>query len=75
MAPGNAFLRDLERDADPWGAVEVHTVWTPFDAMIVPPRSSVLPGAASDTQLPILIHRWVPNDPRTIAHVVRVLTA
>lgn len=74
MAPGSALLADLARDADPWGEVEVHTLSTPFDLMIVPPRSSVLPRATSDTRLPIGMHRWLVNDPRAIAHVVRVLS-
>jgi triacylglycerol lipase len=74
MRPGSALLTDLARDADPWGAVEVHTLWTPFDLMIVPPRSSVLAGAASDTTLRIGMHRWLANDPRAIAHVLGLLT-
>jgi triacylglycerol lipase len=75
MAPGSALLQDLSRDLDPWGDVEVHTIWTPFDGMIVPPRSSALRGTRSDTQFPVLLHRWLVSDPRAIAHVVRILTA
>lgn len=74
MQPGSALLRDLASDADPWGAVEVHTLWTPFDLMIVPPRSSVLPGAASDTRVPVGLHRWIVSDQRAIARVVDLLT-
>lgn len=75
MRPGSALLTDLARDRDPWGRAEVHTLWTPFDGMIVPPRSSLLPGATSDLRLPIALHRWIVSDPRAIAHVVRVLAA
>jgi triacylglycerol esterase/lipase EstA (alpha/beta hydrolase family) len=75
MAPDSALLRDLETDADPWGDVEVHTLWTPYDGMIVPPRSSVMRGTRSDARLPILVHRWLASDPRAVEHVVRVLTA
>lgn len=74
MAPGSALLRDLERDADPWGPVEVHTLWTPFDLMIVPPRSSRLPRVVSDVTLPIPLHRSLAYDPRAVAHVVHVLS-
>lgn len=73
MAPGSAWIRELERDTDPWGACEVHTLWTPLDGMIVPPRSSRLPGSTSDRQIPVLMHRWLVDDPRAIAHVVDVL--
>ncbi len=75
MRPGSPLLRDLAGDADPWGEVEVHTLWTPFDLMIVPPRSSRLPRAKSETTLPIALHRWLVTDPRAIAHVVHVLSA
>jgi hypothetical protein len=68
------LLRELASDADPWGDVEVHTIWTPFDGMIVPPRSSMLDGAKSDTRFRIGMHRWLVDDPHVIAHVVRVLT-
>src|SRR5207342_504947 len=59
MAPGSALLADLASDRAGWGDVEVHTLWTPFDGMIVPPRSSLLPGARSDEQVPVLLHRWL----------------
>lgn len=75
MRPGSALLSDLERDVDPWGAVQVHTLWTPYDLMIVPPRSSVLAAVESDTRLPIAMHRWLVSDPRAIDHVVGVLSA
>ncbi len=74
MRPHSELLRDLERDTDPWGSVEVHTLWTPFDLMIVPPRSSRLEGSTSELRLPIALHRWLADDARAIAHVVRVLT-
>ena len=75
MAPGSALLADLASDRDAWGDVEVHTLWTPFDGMIVPPRSSSMLGVRSETRVPSLLHRWLVNDPRAIAHVVRILTA
>lgn len=74
MRPNSPLLRDLASDADPWGTVEVHTLWTPFDLMIVPPRSSMLPGSAGNLRLPIGLHRWIVSDPRAIAHVVEVFT-
>jgi triacylglycerol lipase len=73
MRPGSALLRDLDADADPWRSVEVHTLWTPYDLMIVPPRSSRLRHAQSETVLPVRMHRWLVSDPRAIAHVVNVL--
>jgi len=69
MSPGSPLLIDLEADEDPFGEVEVHCVWTPYDLMIVPPSSSRL-AAAEDHPLPILLHRWMIDDPRAIARSI-----
>jgi triacylglycerol lipase len=73
MRPDSALLRDLASDADPWGPVEVHSVWTPFDLMILPPRSSELSQVASATRIPVKMHRWMLSDPRVLDHVASVL--
>lgn len=66
MRPGSALLLDLAADADPWGPVEVHVLYTPFDLMIVPARSSVLGGARSVTALNVALHRWMITDARAL---------
>lgn len=73
MRPDSALLRDLASDPDPWGPIEVHTIWTPYDLMILPPRSSQLPGVRSDTRLPVGMHRWMLSDPRVLDHVAKLL--
>ena len=72
MRPSSDLLRALAQDADPWGEVEVHSVWTPFDLMIVPPRSSRLP-ACREHVLPVPLHRWMITDARAIARVSEIL--
>lgn len=74
MRPGSPLLAALDADPDPWGEVEVHTMWTPYDLMIVPPRSSRLRGAASDHCIPIALHRWMITHPRAIERVVAILS-
>ena len=74
MRPGSELLRDLASDPDPWGDVEVHTVWTPLDLMIMPPRSSRLPHVASETQIRVPLHALVPSDRRVQARVIDVLS-
>lgn len=59
MRPGSALLRDLEADVDPFGAVEVHCLYTPFDAMIVPAKSAVLRQAKSVRTLAMPLHRMM----------------
>lgn len=75
MRPDSALLRELAADADPWGDVEVHVLYTPYDLMIVPAASSRLGGAASETVLPIPLHRWMIEDRRAIARVAAILGA
>lgn len=75
MRPKSPLLEDLAQDDDPFGEVEVHTLWTPFDAMIVPPRSSRLSAAASDHRLPIALHRWMITHPRAVERVKAILSA
>ncbi len=43
MRPGSEFLRDLESDAERLRELEFTSLWTPFDLVILPAHSSVLP--------------------------------
>jgi triacylglycerol lipase len=73
MRPESPLLADLERDRDPWGPVEVHTLWTPYDLMIVPAHSSQLRGVREDHRLTIALHRWMITHPRAIERVCSIL--
>jgi triacylglycerol lipase len=73
MRPGSALLRDLDADADPFGPVEVHCLYTPFDLMILPPKSSILGGARSVRRLPIAMHRFMVRDARVLDHIAGIL--
>lgn len=74
MRPESALLRDLAADADPFGDVEVHCVYTPWDAMVLPARTAVLPGARSVTAVPVAMHRFMITDPRVLDLVAAILT-
>jgi triacylglycerol lipase len=43
MRPGSPFLRDLNRDVEVLDRIDFTSIWTPFDLMILPAHSSVLP--------------------------------
>lgn len=73
MRPRSALLRDLAADADPFGAVEVHCLYTPFDVMVTPARTAVLPGARSVTAVPVALHRFMITDPRVLDRVAAIL--
>jgi triacylglycerol lipase len=74
MRPGSTLLRDLDADPNPFGQVEVHCLHTPFDLMILPPKSSVLKHARSSRAFSVGLHRWMIEDPRVLDHVAGVLT-
>lgn len=75
MRPESALLRDLDADTDPWGAVEVHVLYTPFDLMIVPATSSRLPGAKSETVVRVPLHRFMISDARSLDVIAQKLRA
>lgn len=72
MRPGSALLVALDRDADPWGEVQVWSFWTPYDLVIVPASSSVLPRARHAT-FPVLLHPWMLTDERVLRAVSQAL--
>jgi triacylglycerol lipase len=45
MRPRSAFLQDLEKDAHVLRSVKFTSLYTPLDTVIVPARSSAVPGA------------------------------
>jgi pimeloyl-ACP methyl ester carboxylesterase len=66
-------LDELARDPSPWGTVEVHAWFTPWDLMIIPAHSSVLPEAAV-RKFPVALHRWMVSDQRVIRALVETLS-
>jgi triacylglycerol lipase len=51
----------------------VHCFWTPFDLMVVPARSAILPGARTVQKFAVAMHRWMVTDARVTAAVREVL--
>jgi triacylglycerol lipase len=72
LRPGSPFLRDLARDAHEADGVDLVSIWTPFDLMIVPARSSALPGARN-FRLLLPHHRALVTDRRALRLVVALL--
>lgn len=73
MRPGSKLLHDLASDVDPFGAVEVHCVYTPFDLVILPAKSSVLPGSRSSRAIKVALHGFMIFDRRVHDHVAEIL--
>lgn len=73
MRPASDLLRDLAADADPWGSVEVHCLYTPFDLMIVPAKSAVLPNARAVHRFTVPMHRFMITNARVLDSVAAIL--
>ncbi len=73
MRPGSALLRDLASDPDPFGSVQVHCLYTPFDLMILPAKSSILAHAHSIEALPVPMHRLMIRDARVLDRIAQLL--
>lgn len=71
MRPGSSFLRDLARDSECLRRVEFTSVWTPFDLLIVPARSSAAAGART-IRLAVAAHRLMLTS-RRVFRVVETL--
>jgi triacylglycerol lipase len=73
MRPGSELLRGLAADEAPFGDVQVFSLWTPLDLMIVPAGSSRLAGARERT-FPVILHPLMLRDGRVLRSVEEALT-
>jgi triacylglycerol lipase len=74
LRPGSPFLRDLARDVHRLDGLLVASVWTPFDLVIVPARSSVLP-VGRNLRWPLAHHRALLTSRRLARALVELLGA
>lgn len=73
MRPQSDFLQDLNRDY--WqilAKIQVTTIWTPLDLIIIPPKSSCL-GIGKEINLPVLLHPLMLTDNRVLKLVAQAL--
>jgi triacylglycerol lipase len=73
MRPNSPFIKDLNSDVEMLKQLNFTSIWTPYDLMIVPARSSQMP-LGKQVILPIALHPWMLTDSRTLAIVVEALT-
>ncbi len=69
MRPHSDFLEDLNRDIkNQFSHLDCLILWTPFDLMITPASSSILPVGKS-LNFPVLLHKWMISDVRVFKAV------
>jgi triacylglycerol lipase len=74
MRPDSAWLRELNRDVATLEAIDVTSIWTPLDLMILPPQSSRLP-VGREVLVAAPIHALMLHDPRSLRAVAEALSA
>ncbi len=73
MRPGSDFLQDLNRDADMLTKLQFSSIWTPWDFIIVPARSSRMP-VGLEFKVPVVTHGLMVRHPRSMAAVAEALS-
>jgi triacylglycerol lipase len=72
MRPGSAFLRDLATDERRLSKIEFTSLWTPYDAIIVPSHSSVMP-EARNVKMQVICHPLMVWQKSCMAEVAKAL--
>ena len=74
MRPNSPFLEDLNRDAiAQLSRLNFTSLWTPYDLMILPAQSSLMP-VGQAIELPVFLHRWMVSDSRSLQVIAQLLT-
>lgn len=73
MRPKSSLLEDLNRDVAILQQLQVTVLWTPFDLMILPARSSQM-NVGREFKIPVSLHAWMVSDSRTLATVAQQLS-
>lgn len=74
MRPDSDFLKDLNSDLTVCLAnIRVTWLWTPYDLIIMPPRSTCLP-IGREVKLPVAFHPWMLTDNRSLVAVKEALS-
>ncbi len=73
MCPHSSLLQDLNRDGEEMlREINFTTIWTPFDLMIVPAKSSLMP-VGKQIKLNIFLHPWMLWDMKCLEVVADAL--
>lgn len=73
MRSNSQFLQDLNTDAHILEQLNFTSIWTPYDLMIVPAKSSQMP-VGKEIIVRVLLHPAMLTDPKSLAAVASALT-
>jgi triacylglycerol lipase len=72
LRPGSAFLADLAQDSHVLSQIDFTSIWTPWDLMILPPHSSLIPHG-SPVRLRVPTHWHMLRNPQVFRAVETAL--
>ncbi|WP_341525010.1 triacylglycerol lipase [Nostoc sp. UHCC 0302] len=72
MRPNSLFLKDLNADVAMLKQLNFTSIWTPYDLMILPAKSSQMP-VGREVIVPVALHPWMLTDIRVLATVTEAL--
>jgi len=73
MRPGSAFLQKLNRDCSTLRDLNVTSLWTPLDLIILPAKSSRLP-CGTNRKIPVLAHPLMILQRRPLDEIAKALS-
>ena len=73
MRPGSAFLQKLNRDCSALRDLNITSFWTPLDLIILPAKSSRLPGG-TNRRIPVLAHPLMILQRRPLDEIAKALS-
>ncbi len=74
MRPGSRFLAELNRDVNDLAPIDILSLWTPYDLMIIPATRSALP-LGKTLKLPVWRHDLMIKDRRVLQAMADFLLA
>jgi triacylglycerol lipase len=72
MRRNHPFIQDLNKDLHQLEQVQFTSLWTPYDAIILPSTSSILPVGRTE-RLNVSLHKFMVSDRRSLAAISRAL--
>jgi triacylglycerol lipase len=73
MQPGSHFLRELNRDLDQLRQIQLTSLWTPFDLLVVPAVSGRLP-LGDARRLWVSSHNNMLRDQQSLKAIIDALS-
>ncbi len=73
MRPGSQFLADLNQDLQSLSLLQVISLWTPYDCIIIPAHSSEMP-IGHNVKLSVFPHPMMVRSDRTLTALELALT-